>query len=428
MNALAIRNMCKHFAIRGVIPKHDSIGICTPYAAQTKILKSVIQGIADIECGTVHSYQGREKERMVLDIPDSLGEMGVGFFLHAGKEHDENDGAHLFNVAISRAREQLIVFANLSFLDKKLPEQAFLRDVLANMQTRGKVIDVREVLDLYPIIEDLRTYGHPLDLSAEAYSSGLFNQHDFEVVCGADMEQAKRGIAIFSGFVTPQRVRQYESLFRMKSAQGVAIRCVTRPPQKNGNIPPDQCTDALDGLEQMGCVVDTRGNIHEKVVIIDGKIVWFGSLNPLSHTSNTSEAMARHEGEKAAQQLATFMSLSARGGSDPSAGDVFCGENPRCPSCGSRTAHMIGQHGPYWLCEKGDWKKNVIQHKAAERLSGVVAEDAPQCECGMPMVIRSGPWGPFFGCSTFPKCSHMKPIKGRSPKPAKAPTRPSKPS
>jgi len=32
----------------------------------------------------------------------------------------------------------------------------------------------------------------------------------------------------------------------------------------------------------MGCIVDTRKDTHEKIVIVDGECLWFGSLNPLS--------------------------------------------------------------------------------------------------------------------------------------------------
>lgn len=212
-------------------------------------------------------------------------------------------------LCLSRAKGHLIVFANLAYLDQKLPGYAILRDILSEMQNRGKVVDVRDVLAMYPIAEDLRRLGRPFNLSPDAEKTGLFNQNDFEQVCIADIEQAQKGIAIFSGFVTEQRVAAYEAVFRRKKADGVAIRCVTRPPKNNGSIPVEQGKAALDGLEHLGCVVDTRGEIHEKVVVIDDEIVWFGSLNPLSHTSRTDEVMARIEGKKLALQISSFMAL-----------------------------------------------------------------------------------------------------------------------
>ena len=90
-----------------------------------------------------------------------------------------------------------------------------------------------------------------------------------------DLSLAKKSIVIFSGFITEQRVGAYEGLFRSKIAEGVKIKCVTRPPKLNGNIPEESGKAALNGLESLGCVIDTRGSIHEKCVIIDGEIVWF---------------------------------------------------------------------------------------------------------------------------------------------------------
>jgi phosphatidylserine/phosphatidylglycerophosphate/cardiolipin synthase-like enzyme len=96
--------------------------------------------------------------------------------------------------------------------------------------------------------------------------------------------------------VTPQRVRAYESVFRAKIAEGIKIRCVARPPHDNGSIPYGDGRAALDALEAMGCIVDTRKDTHEKLVIVDGETLWFGSLNPLSHSSQTGEVMARING------------------------------------------------------------------------------------------------------------------------------------
>lgn len=44
-------------------------------------------------------------------------------------------------------------------------------------------------------------------------------------------------------------------------------------------------------LEGIGCAVDCRANIHQKVVLVDNEIVWHGSLNALSHSHRTEESM-----------------------------------------------------------------------------------------------------------------------------------------
>jgi ribosomal protein L37AE/L43A len=262
---------------------------------------------------------------------------------------------------------------------------------------------------MWPIVDDLQRLGRPFTLDPEALHSGLFRQADFETVCGADIERATKGIAIYSGFVTPQRIAAYESLFRRKLAEGVKIRCVTRPPARNGNIPADLGREALDGLETMGCVVDTRWDIHEKVVIIDDEIIWFGSLNPLSHTNRTDEVMARVTGKSAALQLSAFMAVTTSASPDKADGLSVIGENPRCPDCGHRTTYRLGSYGPFWQCEVHcGWKQNAGGTNNSKTRTGgaeTLPKTGARCPiCSGPTVLRHGPHGHFYGCANHPAC------------------------
>jgi ssDNA-binding Zn-finger/Zn-ribbon topoisomerase 1 len=423
MNALAVRNLVRHFQKTGfaVTENTDSddqgrLGICTPFAAQRDVLKRLTSG-SGVIVGTVHRYQGDEKLAMIIDVPDSLGERYVSLFAQAGSPEDS--GTKLFNVAVSRAKEHVIFVANLNYLDAKLPADAFLRDLLHEASAKGRIIDVRDVLAMWPIADDLKRIGRPFELDPETLRSGLFRQVDFEAVCGADIERATKGIAIYSGFVTPQRVAAYEALFRRKLAEGVKIRCVTRPPTRNGSIPPDLGRDALDGLEAMGCVVDTRWDIHEKIVIIDDEIIWFGSLNPLSHNNRTDEMMARVIGKPAALQLSAFMAVTTSVSPDKADGLSVVGENPRCPDCGHRTTYRLGSYGPFWQCEDDcGWKQNAGRQNnsktAAAGAETLPKAGAPCPVCSGPTALRHGPHGHFYGCANYPACKGIVREVGRS--------------
>ncbi|WP_084154214.1 AAA domain-containing protein [Citrifermentans bremense] len=417
MNALAIRNLCSFFEscdhlteIKNNGERTNRVGVCTPYAAQSKVLQRVFEGSRlkeTVEAGTVHRYQGDEKQVMIIDIPDSHGEQRAGIFLDA--DHHDDSGAMLFNVAVSRAQHNLIVFANLAYLDKKLPSHAILRDILSEMQGRGTVVDVLDVLAMYPVMEDLRRLGRPFNLSVDAEKFGLFDQNSFDQVCAVDFERAKKSIAVYSGFVTEQRVATYESVFRQKRAEGVMIRCITRPPKSNGSIPVEQGKAALDGLERMGCLVDTRGEIHEKVVIIDDEILWHGSLNALSHTNRTDEVMTRLEGKAICLQMSAFLALDRSVKADNADGISSKAENPRCPMCDSRSSYRKGKYGPYWDCEDCDWKENYdkpVRKKSAS--TGQSNVPPPACDkCGKPMKVRAGRFGDFYGCTGYPDCKNI---------------------
>ncbi|MFP4190090.1 MAG: DNA topoisomerase I [Candidatus Woesearchaeota archaeon] len=50
-----------------------------------------------------------------------------------------------------------------------------------------------------------------------------------------------------------------------------------------------------------------------------------------------------------------------------------------------------------------------VRHEGAEINSGQVEKECPKC--GEKLVMRSSVYGKFLGCSAFPKCKHMEPLK-----------------
>ena len=128
----------------------------------------------------------------------------------------------------------------------------------------------------------------------------------------------------------------------------------------HGTIPEEQGRSALRALEDIGSVVDLRNDIHEKVVLVDGKVAWFGSLNPLSHTNRTSELMARIDDKGMATHIANLLSLPHRSRNEESSGKVTDAENPRCEGCGGWSVYIRGKFGPFFACESNcGWKVNV---------------------------------------------------------------------
>ncbi len=176
------------------------------------------------------------------------------------------------------------------------------------MQRKGRVIRGADLLALRPIERDLRGLFDRVPLDMDARTIGVFNQATFDAAIEADIVNAKESIIIFSGFVTPNRVAKLGDLLRTKTTSGVKVRCVTRPPNRNGTMDPQRSKDALDALEGINCVVDCRARIHEKVVLIDKEIVWHGSLNVLSHTHLTDESMTRVVNAGLAEAVAANMS------------------------------------------------------------------------------------------------------------------------
>jgi AAA domain len=151
-----------------------AIGLCTPYTAQAKLLREILKSHGlekDVRASTAHGFQGDERTVLVLDLVDSIGERNAGLFLQSN--HLGDSGAKLQNVAISRAKEAIIVVANLTFLDAKLPGDAKLRGLLHDLQQAGRLVDVREVLALRPIYEDLKRFDPQPKIDPEALRTGF---------------------------------------------------------------------------------------------------------------------------------------------------------------------------------------------------------------------------------------------------------------
>ena len=79
---------------------HSEIGIISPYRNQVALLKREIAD-PEIEIATVHKFQGREKDVIIFSTTDDL----VTEF---------SDDPNLLNVAVSRAKKQLIIVASES--------------------------------------------------------------------------------------------------------------------------------------------------------------------------------------------------------------------------------------------------------------------------------------------------------------------------
>jgi hypothetical protein len=421
VHALVVRNLLLRLHEAGHT-NDGAFGVCTPYAAQAKLIRRLIEDEkylkGEVSAGTVHRYQGDEKTAIIIDIPESVGGgRSIGRFLQG--DHEDDDGAKLLNVAVSRAREHLVIVANLTYLDGRLPSGALLRKILFEIQASGQVLDAREILSLQPA--DLRGLRRPVDIDLETQRTGLFKQKDFDTVFCADVSQANASVVIFSAFVTPERVGSYGDLFRQKILEGVKIRCVTRPPQSNGSIPPERGREALDALEGIGVIVDCRRDLHQKVVIVDDRVVWFGSLNPLSHTGRTDEVMMRALAPGFASELARQIAIRTVKRDDDSKSSAVQSENPRCDKCGGRTFYFWSNRlrRPFFACE-GDCKwvqdatSAALGRQAQQATDDLPAEGPPCPKCGQPTRRRRGRHGAFYGCSSYPQCDGTVNVRGQA--------------
>jgi DNA topoisomerase-1 len=86
------------------------------------------------------------------------------------------------------------------------------------------------------------------------------------------------------------------------------------------------------------------------------------------------------------------------------------GEGQPCENCGKPMVLKRGRFGPFLACSGYPECRTVVRVSA----NAVAAPPEPAGEtcqtCGAPMVIRTGRFGRFISCSTYPKCKTVKPI------------------
>lgn len=156
-------------------------------------------------------------------------------------------------------------------------------------------------------------------------------------------------------------------------------------------------------------IVDCGREIHHKIALIDAKVVWFGSLSPLSHTTRTEETMLRALAPGFASDLARLVQIGGRRRDDEEQNTAIIAENPRCGNCGHRTYYFRSQKGqPLFACES---ERHWVQHAdsiAPSRSQQGPADQLPQAgppcpNCGKKTRLQQGRYGPFYGC-TGSKC------------------------
>jgi hypothetical protein len=81
-------------------------------------------------------------------------------------------------------------------------------------------------------------------------------------------------------------VRRWLKRLVPRMADGVQVTVHT-PPQEDGTT----AAGLLKELEAAGCRLSVRERMHEKVLIIDGTVLWHGSLNLLANSGPTDLMM-----------------------------------------------------------------------------------------------------------------------------------------
>jgi predicted nucleic acid-binding protein len=272
-------------------------------------------------------------------------------------ENDENT-KKLINVAVTRARRRLMVVGDFSYIEG-LSKRAFLgRDFIPYVKDK---FPIQSALDIAPLgILTRAAEASKLISRGEIESDSariIVTQDDFYPLLLEDIDSAEYRVVIYSPFMTQNRLGELQPIFRSAKEKGVNVFVITKPLQERNKRSQEHFRYLEQTLEDWGVTIIHKRGMHEKLVIIDDKILWSGSLNPLSY-SDTQEIMERRVSDKIIEEYSKIIRLDELI-------KEFDEERPTCPICESEVVASEGRNDPYfWRCVvDGCYSRSIDQPK-----------------------------------------------------------------
>lgn len=130
----------------------------------------------------------------------------------------------------------------------------------------------------------------------------LFDAKSFTYAFEQDVISARHSVVICSPFVQLSRYRHMEKLLIVAQQNSARVTIQTRPPENYSQEDGSAIASALEMAHIQGFHVITKPGFHQKFSLIDGRIVWYGSVNLLS-LGKLEETMMRIESAAIASQL-----------------------------------------------------------------------------------------------------------------------------
>lgn len=131
----------------------EEVGIVAPYKDQVAEIEKQL-GSSKIEVHTVHKFQGREKDTIVLTTVDDL-------------VTDFSDNPYLLNVAVSRARKRLFLVAS----GNKQPADSNIGDLISYIRYNNYQIIQSEVYSVFDLLYQQYTQTRIAFLKKHTYVS-----------------------------------------------------------------------------------------------------------------------------------------------------------------------------------------------------------------------------------------------------------------
>jgi hypothetical protein len=236
-------------------------------------------------------------------------------------------------------------------------------------------------------------------ISFEVYH---FTDDEFLERFRQDLSESIERVIILSPFLAPKRALSYYPVLQSLIIRKVHVEIYAKPKSEQ----PDVLRKSYDGivrrLKQIGVYFNNRTAMHEKIGIIDKRILWHGSLNILSH-NNTKESMLRFCSTDLAEEIISDLGLDIHQYGLDKEPDLKVAETTESTldiKEGGRTCHLCGGNMHYfevssmWICDNSpgcSGTQMVDSSMLKENLSEALKPIDLDCSiCGSSMAVKLG--------------------------------------
>jgi hypothetical protein len=281
-HALVVRSLCGILRSAGLAEGPSDVGVIAPYRAQVSLLEDLLEeaNLTNVTVGTVHRFQGAERDTIILDLTESEPHTLSSFL--SGVSLRET-GSRLLNVALSRAQVRLLIVADLVHLREQLSERHLLTGVITDIEQRGGIVDVRDALPdaVAPCAPTIGDRSILQRFDSETFLAGLTT----------DMREAHASVVIGAPLLGERSAHVLATVLRPVTTRGVSVEVVTSVATTHSEE--QELEHAARILEGSGIAVRRSVSGVPCGAVIDGEIVWVGTTSPLRSVEAAEVCMAR---------------------------------------------------------------------------------------------------------------------------------------
>jgi ssDNA-binding Zn-finger/Zn-ribbon topoisomerase 1 len=406
-NAFLSTRLAEQALLSGV----EDIAIITPYRSQASLIHKLVATLGNeasekVLPASVHRFQGREAGLVIFDLVE--GPMRNIRWL-SGPFGSE--AMRIINVAITRAQAKIIFIANLKYLKKKLDKQSILRQILEDVEKNHLVVNTEEFFPFIRIpIEKTET------IKLDDTLPHFCNQTYFYKAFQNDLSNAESKVVIVSPFMTQNRLASFEAVFRDLHSREVKTFIFTKPFKEQG-FSGNLGEEITENLKKLAIELVPKPLSHEKLAVIDDKVIWQGSLNILSH-KNTSELMIRFatKDAKVSNEILKLCGINPEKIIEESIIDEKIKLlNKRGVGFCSRSHPLVikrSSRGLFLSCSRFPDHRET-QEVPIDVIAEIFGRNYLYCEkCSSQMKIRFNRkrMSRFLGCSKYPDCHFTRPL------------------